>query len=162
MYVCVLVGFMFAVHKYSDSELNRGENFRLVHSGIDVVCEWNAFTFAHKIQFRDSNKTIVCALWFLATIKILFENMDVVRFRNVMNGWSWHFRSFRSFIWFGVEFSHVFYFDKVSKLHINMMPVHLLMYDNQLIIIRAGERTVTHSPLSVSILFLKKIEKCHN
>lgn len=28
------------------------------------------------------------------------------------------------------------FFDKLNKLHINMMPVHLLMYDNQLIIIR--------------------------
>ena len=40
-----------------------------------------------KIQFRyQQSKTIVCALRFLATIKILSENMDAFAFRNVMNG----------------------------------------------------------------------------
>lgn len=51
-------------------------------------------------------------------------------------------------------------FDKVSKLHINMMPVHLLMYDNQLIIIRWQQPCSAHAA-TLCFPFHKKIEKWH-
>lgn len=119
---------------------------------INCVCERICETESNSIS---KTKTIVCALWFLATIKIPCENMDSKSVENVMNDCVivshpvavCYGRSGARLLWLNVECVllcarvcvRISIFDKVSKLHINMMPVHLLMYDNQLIIIFSGE-----------------------
>lgn len=69
-----------AVRKYSNSNkwTNRRvgpDAFLYVYMCLCMMCCMSAYMRA-KIQFRFKAETIVCALWFLATIKILCKNMD--------------------------------------------------------------------------------------
>lgn len=144
--VCVCVWKLVLCLLFANIQIRINEwNFLF---GLVFHCDVQCNTRLHshigtpKSNSGAKHNHIVCALWFLSTIKILSEEYgrDPVRAYSNFETWWMDDRGMltrASVHLFGLVLNFLcFHFDKVRKLHINMMPVHLLMYDNQLIIIR--------------------------